>query len=115
MSTISLPGVALVSGASKLSERVGLFASDQHSGKGIGRAICIAFAVSGVSGLVLAGRNQADLEATASEASAKATNPKFEFLIVTGDISLEADIIDLVSKTISKFGRFDYAVNNAGV
>lgn len=115
MSTISLSGIALVTGASKSPERVGLYTSDQHSGKGIGREICISFAVSGVSGLVLAGRNHADLETTASKASAKATNPKFGVLIVTGDISVEADITDLVSKAVSKFGRLDYAVNNAGV
>ncbi|KAH9215891.1 hypothetical protein DL95DRAFT_499368 [Leptodontidium sp. 2 PMI_412] len=98
MASLNLSGVALVTGASK----------------GIGRAICLAFAVSGVRGLVLSGRNQGDLQAAATDAQALATNPEFAFLVVPGDVGVEADIINLMSKSVEHFGRIDYAVNNAG-
>ncbi|VUC36675.1 unnamed protein product [Clonostachys rosea] len=97
-SIINLPGIALVTGASQ----------------GIGRATALGFAVAGVSGLVLSARNKDKLEETAAKAKELATNSSFETLVVVGDISQENDIVNLIKKTVEKFGKIDYAVNNAG-
>jgi len=68
-----------------------------------------------VKGLVLSARNKAELQDTAVKAKAVATNPDFDTLIVLCDISRENDIVDLVAQAVEKFGKIDYAVNNAGV
>jgi NAD(P)-dependent dehydrogenase (short-subunit alcohol dehydrogenase family) len=86
-----------------------------HTGKGIGRATCAAFAVSGVKGLVLSGRNEGDLKNAAEEAKSCASNPEFDTLIIVADIGVEADIIRMINQGVAHFGRIDYAVNNAGV
>lgn len=75
----------------------------------------MAFAAAGVKGLVLSGRDEADLQQTASLALAKATSSEFETLVVVCDITSESDIINLVQSAVDKFGQIDYAVNNAGV
>jgi NAD(P)-dependent dehydrogenase (short-subunit alcohol dehydrogenase family) len=75
----------------------------------------VAFAAAGVRGLILSGRDTADLQQTASKAKEHATNPEFENLVIVCDISSEADIIHLIKQAIDKFGKIDYAVNNAGV
>lgn len=63
----------------------------------------------------MSGRNEDALKSAADEAKAVATNPEFKFLIVTGDIGREEDIIRLIQEGVAFFGRIDYAVNNAGV
>jgi NAD(P)-dependent dehydrogenase (short-subunit alcohol dehydrogenase family) len=68
-----------------------------------------------VKGLVLSARNGARLEQTAKEARQLATNPDFETLVVLCDISNEGEIVNLITKSVEKFGVIDYAVNNAGV
>lgn len=75
----------------------------------------MAFAISGVKGIVLSGRDEADLHKTASQAKEHATNPEFEAMVVVCDILSEPEIINLVQKSVEKFGGIDYAVNNAGV
>ncbi|CAH0004421.1 unnamed protein product [Clonostachys byssicola] len=97
-SLIQLPGIALVTGASQ----------------GIGRATALGFAAAGVRGLVLSARNDAKLEETAAKAKELATNSSFETLVVVGDISQEDDIVNVIKKAVEKFGKIDYAVNNAG-
>jgi NAD(P)-dependent dehydrogenase (short-subunit alcohol dehydrogenase family) len=44
-----------------------------------------------------------------------ATNPEFETLIFICDIFSENGVINLMTKAVEKFGKIDYAVNNAGV
>lgn len=44
-----------------------------------------------------------------------ATNPKFKALASVVDVSKEEDVKEMVNLTKLKFGRLDYAVNNAGV
>jgi NAD(P)-dependent dehydrogenase (short-subunit alcohol dehydrogenase family) len=86
--------VALVTGASR----------------GIGRAICIAFAKEG-SAVVLAARSQDKLIEVAGEVSAAGARAE----VVVADLAEEESIKKLVEVTRAKFGRLDILVNNAGV
>ncbi|XP_011200676.2 3-oxoacyl-[acyl-carrier-protein] reductase FabG [Bactrocera dorsalis] len=77
---------------------------------GIGAATAEAFAKEG-SKVVLVGRNIANLKAT--EVACKAANSKVELLLITADVTVDAERI--VNSTIEKFGQLDVLVNNAGV
>jgi len=78
--------------------------------RGVGRAICIAFAKEGAT-IVLAARSPQKLAETAKEvreAGAKAE-------IVITDLTREEAIKNLMKVTNEKFSRLDILVNNAGV
>jgi len=80
------------------------------SGRGIGRAIALAFAREGAR-LVLMARTASQLEAVCEEARAMGA----EALSVTGDISKKADIEHLVERTLDRYGPPDILVNNASI
>lgn len=80
------------------------------SGRGIGRAIALAFAREGAK-LVLMSRSAAQVEETSREAIKIGA----EAVSISGDISLKNDIEDLVQKTLDRFGPPDILVNNASV
>lgn len=78
--------------------------------RGIGRAVCLAFAREGAR-VVVVGRNKeicqkvvADIEAGGGAA-----------LAVRADVSSEADVAAMVSAAKKRFDRIDILVNNAGV
>lgn len=76
---------------------------------GIGRATALAFARSGAR-LVVSGRRAAEgaaLEAQLRDLGAEA-------IFVQADIRHENEVRDLVDQAVSRFGRLDVAVNNAG-
>jgi len=78
--------------------------------RGVGRAICIAFAKEGAT-IVLAARSPEKLAETAEEvreAGAKAE-------IVITDLTREEAIKNLMKVANEKFSRLDILVNNAGV
>lgn len=78
---------------------------------GIGKAAAIAFAREGVN-LVLAARGRQGLEETAAKsykAGAAAVH------LVTTDMSDAAQVQQLVSEALSRYGRIDCWINNAGV
>lgn len=77
---------------------------------GIGKNTALDFARGGAK-LVIAGRRQAKGEQVAKEIAALGA----EVLFVQTDIADEAQIINLVQKTVDHFGRLDIAFNNAGV
>ena len=90
--SFSLEGkVAVVTGASR----------------GIGRAIALGYARAGAQ-LVMASRKTVDLEEAAQEVGGLGLLP----LVVPTDISRKGDIDNLVSTTITKFGRIDIMVND---
>jgi NAD(P)-dependent dehydrogenase (short-subunit alcohol dehydrogenase family) len=77
---------------------------------GIGRATAIAFAEQGAD-VVIAGRREAEgAESLTLVQKAGGTG-----LFVRTDINDESEIEALVAKTLERFGRLDFAFNNAGV
>jgi NAD(P)-dependent dehydrogenase (short-subunit alcohol dehydrogenase family) len=76
---------------------------------GIGRATAFAFAKEGAR-VVVSGRRDDAGEALAIEL--RATGAEAEF--IRADVRHEADVQNLVDKTVARFGRLDVAVNNAG-
>ena len=79
-------------------------------GRGIGRAIAIAYAAEGAR-IVIAARSTEQLDEVAREITEQGT----EVLTVPTDLRINADVENLVQKTADRFGRIDILVNNAGV
>lgn len=77
--------------------------------KGIGKSIALSLAASG-SKIVLASRNQEELDALAKEIRARGGTS----LGVPTDVSDEVQVLRLVKMTMAEFGRIDVLVNNAG-
>jgi NAD(P)-dependent dehydrogenase (short-subunit alcohol dehydrogenase family) len=76
---------------------------------GIGRATALAFAKEGAR-LVVSGRRDAAGERLVAELRGLGTEAEF----IRADVRHEADVQNLVDKTVARFGRLDVAVNNAG-
>ena len=77
---------------------------------GIGKAAALAFAREGAK-VVLSGRREPEGLAVV-EAVKKAGG---EAHFVKADVTKEADVKNLVARTVGKYGRLDVAFNNAGV
>jgi len=77
---------------------------------GIGAAAALQLARAGAK-VVVAGRRENEGHAVV-KAIEKAGG---QALFVKTDVSREADVKALVDKTVAKFGRLDFAFNNAGV
>ena len=77
---------------------------------GIGRATAEVFAARGAK-VVLAARREEELAALKSEIEARGGSAS---LVVT-DVAIAKDVEAMVAHAIGKFGRLDYAVNNAGI
>lgn len=80
------------------------------AGRGIGRAIALAFAQEGAD-LVLAARSVDKLNEVAAEIQAGGR----QALVVPTDVTSEASIGNLRDRTLEHFGRVDILVNNSGV
>jgi NAD(P)-dependent dehydrogenase (short-subunit alcohol dehydrogenase family) len=76
---------------------------------GIGRATAVAFANEKAT-VVISGRHVDEGQKLAAELRTLGTNAEF----VQADVRLESDIQNLVDHTVSRFGKLDVAVNNAG-
>lgn len=77
---------------------------------GIGRATALAFAKEGAK-VVVSDVNEKDGLATLEEIKKNQGEAHF----IKCDVSSEADIKNLVDKTVEKFGKLDCAYNNAGI
>jgi len=75
---------------------------------GIGRATAIAFAARGAKVVIV---DWVEDKETLNEITASGGNATF----VKCDVSKDADVKMLIEKTITTYGRLDYAFNNAGV
>jgi NAD(P)-dependent dehydrogenase (short-subunit alcohol dehydrogenase family) len=76
---------------------------------GIGRATALAFAQQGAK-VVVSGRRDDVGQALATELRAIGVEAEF----IRADVRHEADVQNLIDKTVARFGRLDIAVNNAG-
>lgn len=92
-----------------MSQLTGKIALVTGSGRGIGRAIAIAFATEGAD-LVLAARTSEQLDAVAEEIRALGRN----VLSVPTDVTNRQSVDALTEKVRGEFGRLDILVNNAG-
>ncbi|ABL65780.1 SDR family oxidoreductase [Chlorobium phaeobacteroides] len=87
------------------------------AGKGIGRAIALAFAKAGKEQpsfepvLVLSSRTESDLRSLAFECQAHGA----ETLCIQADIAVSEEREKLVKKAVEKYGTIDCLINNAGV
>lgn len=77
---------------------------------GIGRVTAELFAKRGAK-VVLTGRREPEGQAVVKAIKASGGEAHF----VKGDVALEADVKRMVDETVSRFGRLDYAFNNAGI
>ena len=91
----------------KLQGKVALITG---GGRGIGKAIAMAYAREGAK-LALCARTGAELNQTCQEIRSLKT----ECQAWPCDVSLEDPVRELVANTHRKFGRIDVLVNNAGV
>ena len=80
------------------------------SGRGIGRAIAIAYAAEGAR-VVIAARNTTQLDEVAAAIAAN----DGEVLAVPTDVQVRSEVENLVQETVDHFGRIDILVNNAGI
>ena len=78
--------------------------------QGLGRAIALAAAREGASGVAIVGRNAARAE----EVSAAIREAGAEPLAIVADLSVEGKAERVVAETIERFGRVDSLVNAAG-
>ena len=77
---------------------------------GIGRAAAIAYAKEGAK-VVVAGRRAAEGEETVRLVRAQGR----EAMFVPTDVAQEAQVKNLIGRTLEQFGRLDFAFNNAGI
>ena len=90
-----------------LSDRVAVVTG---AGSGLGKATALAFAAEGAA-VVLVGRRKDKIAETAKliqETGGKS-------LVISGDVSREADVANIVKETVASLGRIDILVNNAAV
>ena len=91
----------------QLEHRVALITG---AGRGIGRAIALAYAKEGAR-LALAARTRRDLEQTAQQAQALGAST----CVVPVDVSDPTQVEDMVHQTVEQFATIDILVNSAGI
>jgi NAD(P)-dependent dehydrogenase (short-subunit alcohol dehydrogenase family) len=94
-------------GFNRLKNRVAIITG---GGKGIGKAISLAFSREGAI-VVAAGRTLSALQETCDEIRTKGGIAK----AIQTDVSVEEQVIRMVSETIKEFGKVDILVNNSAV
>jgi 3-oxoacyl-[acyl-carrier protein] reductase len=80
------------------------------AGRGIGKAIALAFAKEGAD-LAVISRTLAEVEQTAREAEGFGVR----VLPLKVDVSRAEEVDSMVEETLQKFGKIDILVNNAGI
>ena len=80
------------------------------AGRGIGRAIALAYAREGAK-LALAARSESELQDAVAAVSEHGT----EAIAVPTDVTSRDDTERLAERVVERFGRIDVLVNNAGI
>lgn len=88
----------------------GMAALVTGGGRGIGKAIALAFAAEGASVAVVA-RSSSQIEAVRDEIGARGG----EAIALQADLASEEQIVRMVGETVRRFGRIDILVNNGGM
>ena len=91
----------------KLSNKIAIITG---AGRGIGRAIAIAFAKEGAK-VSLVARTVSELEETAQLIEEYGS----QSIVIPTDVTEPGSVTAMVQETISRYGRVDILVNNAGV
>ncbi|MCH8350665.1 MAG: SDR family oxidoreductase [Chloroflexi bacterium] len=91
----------------RLENRVALVTG---AGRGIGRAIALAYAQEGAR-LVLTARTASELEETSRLCQELGASTH----VVLGDVTVQEDVEQMVSQTVDRFSAVDILVNNAGI
>jgi len=91
----------------RLQDQVALITG---AGRGIGRAIALAYAREGAR-LALAARTLDELEETARQAEALGVPTS----VIPIDVTEQAQVEEMVKRTIERFSTLDILVNNAGL
>ncbi|HEV3310915.1 MAG TPA: SDR family oxidoreductase [Chloroflexota bacterium] len=102
--------LSFIKGRTIMNEFRGKVAIVTGGTSGIGRAAAVAYAREGAK-VVVAGRRAAEGEETVRLLQAQGG----EGIFVATDVSKEAQVKQLVERTMQKFGRLDFAFNNAGI
>src|SRR5260370_25435286 len=79
-------------------------------GSGIGRAVALKMAGEGAAAVRIAGRREAEMEATAAACQALGA----QALAVRTDVAEEDQVERLVATAVGRYGGLDVAFNNAG-
>lgn len=79
-------------------------------GRGIGKAIALAFAAEGAT-VVVAARTRSKLEETVKEIESKGGRAK----AIQTDVSDEKQVQQMVAQTVDGYGQIDILVNNSGI
>ena len=79
-------------------------------GRGIGRAIALAYAAEGAE-VVVSGTSREAIEQTAADVRQHGVKA----IAVAADVASEAAVVELIARSVETFGRIDILVNNAGV
>jgi 3-oxoacyl-[acyl-carrier protein] reductase len=80
-------------------------------GRGIGRAICLAFAKEGADVIV----NYASKDQPAQEVVRMIQEMGRKAVAVKGNVAIKADVERIILAAVENFGKIDILVNNAGV
>ncbi len=81
------------------------------AGSGIGQAVALRFLREGAAGVTIFGRDETRLTSTVEAAGEDASR----LLTMTGDVRSSADLQAAVDATVTRFGKLDILVPNAGI
>src|SRR4030042_6436353 len=79
-------------------------------GRGVGRAICLAYAKEGADVVV----NYATKDQPAQEVVEMIQKMGRKAVAVKGNVAVKADVERIIQTAIDQFGKIDILVNNAG-